>query len=133
MPVRKKLALIVGTAALSAGLVFPTATSALAAPQDANTAAGQATQSKNADSLRVVGEHKTASAPITTQGTAPACVVRSVNQRTHEAYIHNNCGRTMKLKVIINNGYDSSCHQLRHRQYFYYSWPWGSYARTVTC
>lgn len=67
------------------------------------------------------------------QGTAPACVERAVFKPQHEAYISNGCGKNMKLKVIINNGPDSSCHTLRHGQHFSYWWPYGSYARTVTC
>ncbi|MFE6867727.1 hypothetical protein ACFVFS_14295 [Kitasatospora sp. NPDC057692] len=74
-----------------------------------------------------------APASAAAQGTAPACVERAVFKPQHEAYITNGCGKNMKLKVIINNGPDSSCHTLRNGQYFYYWWPFGSYARTVTC
>ncbi|GAA2626986.1 hypothetical protein [Streptomyces axinellae] len=66
-------------------------------------------------------------------GTAPACILRTVNKKTDDAVVTNRCGKTMRVKIIVNNGYDSSCHTLRNGKGFYYTWPWGSYARTVTC
>ncbi|MFC7898187.1 hypothetical protein [Streptomyces sp. NPDC057381] len=56
-----------------------------------------------------------------------------MNESRNQAYVKNGCGKTMKVKVIVNNDYDSSCTTLRAGQYFTHSWTWGNYERTVTC
>ncbi|MCI3932564.1 hypothetical protein [Streptomyces sp. AN091965] len=65
------------------------------------------------------------------QGTAPACVQRSVNGRSATAT--NNCGRVMRVKIVVKHGPDSRCHSLKHRAWARHSWPFGSYDKTVTC
>ncbi|WP_432590251.1 hypothetical protein ABVG11_36205 [Streptomyces sp. HD1123-B1] len=66
-------------------------------------------------------------------GTAPDCVHRSVNGRTHEAVASNNCHGTMRLKIVVKHGYDSRCTSIARGKYLYHSWSFGSYDRTVTC
>ncbi|WP_030688527.1 hypothetical protein [Streptomyces sp. NRRL B-1347] len=65
------------------------------------------------------------------QGTAPACVERSVNGRSATAT--NNCGRVMRVKIVVKHGPDSRCTSLKHRAWARHSWPFGSYDKTVTC
>ncbi|MEV0438092.1 hypothetical protein AB0I84_33580 [Streptomyces spectabilis] len=65
------------------------------------------------------------------QGTAPACVERSVSGRSATAT--NNCGRVLRVKIVVKHGPDSRCTSLKHRAWARHSWPFGSYDKTVTC
>ncbi|QDQ13265.1 hypothetical protein [Streptomyces spectabilis] len=65
------------------------------------------------------------------QGTAPACVKRSVSGRSATAT--NDCGRVMRVKIVVKHGPDSRCTSLKHRAWARHSWPFGSYDKTVTC
>ncbi|MEI5102091.1 hypothetical protein RB200_30710 [Streptomyces sp. PmtG] len=65
------------------------------------------------------------------RGTAPACVQRSVRGRS--ATVNNRCGRLMRVKIVVKRGPDSRCYALKHRAWARYSWPFGSYDKTVTC
>ncbi|MER7129907.1 hypothetical protein [Streptosporangium saharense] len=70
---------------------------------------------------------------VAARGTAPACIGRAVDKKRKIARVTNNCGRTTKVKVVINNGPDSSCYTLRNGQVLSFRWRLGSYDRTVTC
>jgi hypothetical protein len=66
-------------------------------------------------------------------GTAPACIERSVSNADGYATLTNLCGKTMTVKVIINNGPDSDCFSIpnnRSRTFYYLI---GGYDRTVVC
>ncbi|RZS41276.1 hypothetical protein EV193_103598 [Herbihabitans rhizosphaerae] len=148
---KKKITLVIALSvtAMAAGVVAAVLPSAAAAPGGEPIAAPVVEVKGDAGSGEAVAERVAAAAAaveradatvenvtaqeVGIQGTAPNCVSRTVFKKQHEAYIANGCGKNMRLKVIINNGYDSSCHTLRHGQHFYYWWPYGSYARTVTC
>ncbi|MFE2320453.1 hypothetical protein ACFXC8_46800 [Streptomyces sp. NPDC059441] len=65
-------------------------------------------------------------------GTAPACIGRAASDLGGFVYASNNCGKTMRVKVIIDFGPDSSCWTLapgQERRHNYY----GSYGKTITC
>ncbi|MGW5731400.1 MULTISPECIES: hypothetical protein [Streptomyces] len=114
---------LLATVGIATGLTLAApAANAVTTPQVTQPAAAQAANTGQA-----------APGSVTAMGTAPACVERFVNKPAHEAVVGNGCGVTMKLKVIVNNGYDSRCTTLRHGQHFSHWWPTGSYARTVTC
>lgn len=70
-------------------------------------------------------------ADVSPQGTAPACVSRTVSGRS--ATLTNYCGRTMRVKVVVKWGPDSRCFTLTHRSGVRYTWGVGSYDKTVTC
>ncbi|MFB9468531.1 hypothetical protein ACFFR3_03385 [Nonomuraea salmonea] len=65
--------------------------------------------------------------------TAPACIEREVNKKQKIAWITNTCGKTRKVKVVINNGPDTYCRTLKNHERIYHRWPFGSYDRTVNC
>ncbi|MFD5399289.1 hypothetical protein ACFWJW_34415 [Streptomyces sp. NPDC127097] len=65
------------------------------------------------------------------QGTAPSCVERFV--RGQGASVYNNCGRTLKLKIVVSLGPDSSCHTVANHRGFQHTWSIGRYDKTVTC
>ncbi|MFC7814638.1 MULTISPECIES: beta-Ig-H3/fasciclin [unclassified Streptomyces] len=70
-------------------------------------------------------------------GTAPACVNRYVTNTPNgfDVNLTNKCGRTMRVKVIVNNGGDSPCYTIydRRSKLFIYEGVFGTYDRTVTC
>ncbi|AJP05955.1 beta-Ig-H3/fasciclin [Streptomyces cyaneogriseus subsp. noncyanogenus] len=70
-------------------------------------------------------------------GTAPSCIGRYVTGTPEGFDVHltNDCGRTMRVKVIVNNGGDSPCYTMAHgtSKLFIYEGVFGSYDRTVTC
>ncbi|WP_328772508.1 hypothetical protein [Streptomyces sp. NBC_00286] len=66
-------------------------------------------------------------------GTAPACIKRDVVKHQKYVTVTNNCGRTMHLKVVINNGPDKGCYTYQPSQYSRQSWSIGSYGKVVTC
>ncbi|MGW0606404.1 beta-Ig-H3/fasciclin [Streptomyces sp. NPDC002644] len=70
-------------------------------------------------------------------GTAPACVKRYVNP-THEGFdVHltNDCSKTMRVRVVVDNAGDSPCYSLNPKASVIYAHEsiTGSYERTVTC
>lgn len=80
-----------------------------------------------------------ASAPAA-GGTAPACIVRSVNYNSQGfwVYLENTCSRTMSLQVVVTDGPDSSCFSLGadDTTAWFYSFNYGTdgrYARTAVC
>jgi hypothetical protein len=70
-------------------------------------------------------------------GTAPACVDRYVTGTPEgfDVLLTNNCGRTMRVKVIVDNGGDSPCYTMANgsTRLFTYEGVFGTYDRTVTC
>lgn len=70
-------------------------------------------------------------------GTAPACIDRYVTGTPEgfDVLLTNNCGRTMRVKVIVNNGGDSPCYTMANgsTRLFIYEGVFGTYDRTVTC
>ncbi|MEU5896696.1 MULTISPECIES: hypothetical protein [unclassified Streptomyces] len=68
---------------------------------------------------------------VSAQGTAPACIKRTV--APGYAKLKNNCGRYMWVKVIIKAGPDSPCYPMRPGGTVHDLWTVGWYDRTVTC
>ncbi|MFJ2744942.1 hypothetical protein ACIO3O_35395 [Streptomyces sp. NPDC087440] len=107
---RKRLAVATAAVALGGGLVLPaTATAAPAAAVD-----------QSASGLRI-------------QGTAPACVTRDVIKQKKQVTVRNNCGTTMHVKVVINNGPDGACWTYQNGEGSTWKWKLGSYGKIVTC
>ncbi|CAM5435383.1 hypothetical protein GCM10010329_52530 [Streptomyces spiroverticillatus] len=107
---RKRLAVATAAVALGGGLVLPAAA----------TAAPAAPAGRSAADVRV-------------QGTAPACVTRDVIKQKKQVTVRNNCGKTMHVKVVINNGPDGGCWTYQHGQGGTWKWKIGSYGKIVTC
>ncbi|WP_369215495.1 hypothetical protein [Streptomyces flavofungini] len=72
-----------------------------------------------------------AAASRSAQGTAPSCVERFV--RGQGASVYNNCGRTMRLQIVVSLGPDSSCRTVGAGGGFQHTWSIGTYDKTVTC
>ncbi|MET8540170.1 hypothetical protein ABZW03_05890 [Kitasatospora sp. NPDC004799] len=70
-------------------------------------------------------------------GTAPACIDRSDVTNTAgggiAGYVYNNCGRTMRVKIVIHNWRDTSCQSIPNRQSRYFHTVGGTYDRTAVC
>ncbi|MEV6056534.1 beta-Ig-H3/fasciclin [Streptomyces sp. NPDC052107] len=70
-------------------------------------------------------------------GTAPACIYRMVDGTPDgfSVYLSNNCGKTMRVKVIVDSGGDSPCFTMSagSDRLWYYTGVFGQYGRTVTC
>ncbi|MDP9612782.1 MULTISPECIES: hypothetical protein [Streptomyces] len=70
-------------------------------------------------------------------GTAPACITRMVDGTPDgfRVYLSNDCGKTMRVKVIVDSGGDSPCFTMSagSDRSWYYSGIFGRYGRTVTC
>ena len=49
--------------------------------------------------------------------------------------LSNNCGSTMRVKVIVDHGGDSPCYTMSNgsRKLFIYEGVFGTYGRTVVC
>ncbi|SDD37847.1 hypothetical protein [Actinokineospora iranica] len=98
---------------------------------------------KTAIMALVVGGVSLAAAPTATAtengvtGTAPACVSRNVYATPNgfDVFLQNNCGGTMSVKVIVNNGGDSPCYVMGAgtSKTFIYEGVFGTYDKTVTC
>ncbi|MEV0385805.1 hypothetical protein [Nonomuraea sp. NPDC050643] len=75
----------------------------------------------------------------TAMGTAPACIKRYRIPPWSRVgiYVRNQCGKTMRVKVIVKRGADSPCWTLRNKQRRYWSFipphAFPSYQKTVTC
>jgi hypothetical protein len=68
-------------------------------------------------------------------GTAPACVSR-VLQTFNVVTLTNNCGVTMRVKVVWDYAADSPCYTLANgesRTVTQYHYPTAQYGKTVTC
>ncbi|WP_405660132.1 hypothetical protein [Streptomyces sp. RK9] len=112
---------IAAAAILGGGLALaPSASAAPAAPTSSSGSSGSSDASSAART-----------ADVSPQGTAPACVQRTVRGRT--ATVTNYCGRTMRVKVVVKFGPDSRCFTLPPRHWARYTWGFGSYDKTVTC
>jgi hypothetical protein len=70
-------------------------------------------------------------------GTAPACIARVVDGTSDgfSVYLDNNCGKTMRVKVIVDSGGDSPCYSMAagSSRLWYYHGVFGQYGRTATC
>ncbi|OEV03926.1 hypothetical protein [Streptomyces oceani] len=70
-------------------------------------------------------------------GTAPACVDRYVTGTPNgfDVLLTNNCGKTMRVKVVVNNSGDSPCYTMGAggTRLYVYEGVLGSYDRTVVC
>ncbi|MFF4417790.1 hypothetical protein ACFYY8_35125 [Streptosporangium sp. NPDC001559] len=91
---------------------------------------GVAAVRANATSAR---EQATPASVTAAGGTAPACVGREVHKNIKVARVANVCGRTMRVKITIDNGPDNSCYSLKNGQALTFRWNLGSYDRTVIC
>jgi hypothetical protein len=74
---------------------------------------------------------------VAAAGTAPSCIKREVysepTANSDAVQVGNKCGKTMRVKIIIKYGPDSSCRTLKKGKWYYYQ-PWvGRYKKTVTC
>ncbi|GAA2799770.1 hypothetical protein [Saccharopolyspora taberi] len=69
------------------------------------------------------------------EGTAPACIARVVDNQADAQYVwvRNECGKTMRIKIIVKGGRDTGCNTLRNGQSREWKLTWGSYDKTVTC
>ncbi|GHH52771.1 hypothetical protein [Streptomyces candidus] len=104
---RKRLAVAVAALALGGSLTVPAATAT-------------ASTASSVTSVRL-------------QGTAPACVSRDVIKQKKQVVVTNRCGKTMHLKVVINNGPDLKCWTYQNGEGFLWKWKLGSYGKIVTC
>ncbi|MDJ1138464.1 hypothetical protein [Streptomyces iconiensis] len=69
-------------------------------------------------------------------GTAPACIKRSfVNNPDGgmQSWPYNNCGKTMRIRIIVKNWRDTSCQSIPNKQSRYFRTVGGSYGRTAVC
>ncbi|MGV9887247.1 hypothetical protein [Streptomyces sp. NPDC003395] len=70
-------------------------------------------------------------------GTAPACIDRSDVTNMPDGgiagYIYNNCGKTMRVKVIVRYWQDTSCQSIPNKQSRYFHTVGGRYDRTAVC
>ncbi|HEY9438800.1 MAG TPA: beta-Ig-H3/fasciclin [Streptomyces sp.] len=70
-------------------------------------------------------------------GTAPSCIGRYVTGTPNgfDVDLSNNCGSTMRVKVIVDHGGDSPCYTMSNgsRKLFIYEGVFGTYGRTVVC
>jgi hypothetical protein len=99
------------------------------APTASAGAAISAPQSVAASSMRA-GDAQAAG------GTAPACIHRTVTQPTPDfqrVFLYNTCGKTMHVKVIVNNWYDTSCVKIKNRHQKVFTLNFGTYRKTVVC
>ncbi|MFE0104897.1 beta-Ig-H3/fasciclin [Streptomyces sp. NPDC059009] len=79
----------------------------------------------------------TAPAAHAADGTAPACINRYVTDTPNgfDVDLTNNCGRTMRVKVVVDFAGDSPCYILGAGQskLYIYEGVTGTYDRTVVC
>ncbi|GAB3679903.1 hypothetical protein [Angustibacter aerolatus] len=68
-------------------------------------------------------------------GTAPSCILRgSYNDGLFRHYTATNtCGKTMRIKIVLDNQVDSKCTSVADRRSLDYKQSGGTYARTITC
>ncbi|MGW6024754.1 hypothetical protein [Streptomyces sp. NPDC055099] len=69
-------------------------------------------------------------------GTAPACIERSyVNNADGgmQSWPYNNCGKTMRIKIIVHNWRDTSCQSIPNKHSAYFHTLGGRYDRTAVC
>jgi len=71
---------------------------------------------------------------------APACIIRKVNNTNSSVVpssvaVHNTCGKTMHIKIVLKHWPDSSCFAIRDGvDEIGATWfPPGSYDYTTTC
>ncbi|MEU3950440.1 hypothetical protein [Streptomyces sp. NPDC029526] len=73
---------------------------------------------------------------ITAGGTAPACIQRSVVNTPDggmQAWVYNNCGKTMRVKIVVKNWRDTSCKTIKNKKSAYFRTVGGRYDRTAVC
>lgn len=70
-------------------------------------------------------------------GTAPACIQRNVYETSKgfDVSLQNNCGKTMRVQVVVNSGSDSTCYIAAAGASWIYVYEgiFGSYSRTAVC
>jgi hypothetical protein len=71
--------------------------------------------------------------PAASGGTAPACIARDVDNADGFATITNNCGKTMRVNVVISAGPDSGCFTLLNYESKTVQYLIGVYDKTVVC
>lgn len=83
-----------------------------------------------------------ASAPVaaaggTAGGTAPACIDRSGVGNNPDGgmsgWVYNGCGKTMRVRIIVDSWRDTSCQSIPNKQSKYFHTNGGRYGRTVVC
>ncbi|MEU4893401.1 hypothetical protein AB0B12_07725 [Streptomyces sp. NPDC044780] len=79
-----------------------------------------------------------APAPVAAAGgTAPACIDRSDVTNNPDGgiagYVYNNCGKTMRVKVVVHSWRDTSCQSIPNKQSRYFHTVGGRYDRTAVC
>ncbi|MEV0632418.1 hypothetical protein [Nonomuraea wenchangensis] len=69
------------------------------------------------------------------RGTAPSCVARIADEQPHGliVWVRNGCGKTMRVKVIMDWARDTDCVTLLDGRSREWTYKTGSYNRTVTC
>lgn len=85
-----------------------------------------------------IGGAATAFSPAAYAATnSPSCINRYVTGTTNgfDVMLTNKCGKTMRAKVIVNNGGDSPCYTMAagSTALFHYVGVFGTYERTVGC
>lgn len=69
-------------------------------------------------------------------GTAPACIERSyVNNADGgmQAWPYNNCGKPMRIRIIVHHWRDTSCQTIKDKHSGYFRTVGGQYDRTAVC
>ncbi|HEY9438799.1 MAG TPA: hypothetical protein VIS29_09120 [Streptomyces sp.] len=70
-------------------------------------------------------------------GTAPACIDRSDVHNYPDGgisgYVRNNCGKTMRVRIIVRSWRDTSCQTIQNKHSKYFHTVGGRYDRTVVC
>lgn len=70
---------------------------------------------------------------MASDATAPACIHRYVYPELGYVWVSNDCGKAMRVKVVINYGPDSPCYLMPKGSVFDYYWWIGRYDKTVVC
>jgi hypothetical protein len=70
-------------------------------------------------------------------GTAPACIDRYVTGTPNgfDVLLTNNCGKTMRVKVVVKYAHDSKCYTMKKKAQVLYTYEGitGQYDRTAVC
>ncbi|NUO98475.1 MAG: beta-Ig-H3/fasciclin [Nonomuraea sp.] len=68
-------------------------------------------------------------------GTAPSCIARIADEQPHGliVWVRNGCGKTMRVKVIMDWARDTPCTTLANGASREWTYTIGSYNRTVLC
>ncbi|WP_141713094.1 hypothetical protein [Streptomyces sparsogenes] len=91
-----------------------------------------------AGALGATAPAQAASAPVAAAGgTAPACIDRSDVTNNPDGgisgYVYNDCGTTMRVRIIVHSWRDTSCQSIPNKHSKYFHTVGGRYDRTAVC